>query len=112
MVSLTFEQLPSAVSQLIEEVQSLKRLLQEKHNGNPPAIDVWFDLNELTIYDPEKRSKATFYGYRSSGSIPYHKKGKKLIFLKSEIDAWLKDGRKKTSSEISLDADAYINKKR
>ncbi|MDR1342763.1 MAG: helix-turn-helix domain-containing protein [Prevotellaceae bacterium] len=31
-------------------------------------------------------------------SIPYHKKGKKLMFLKSEIDNWLKEGRRKTGS--------------
>ncbi len=41
--------------------------------------------------------------YRQTGVVyanikdtPHHKRGKKLYFLKSEIDAWLKSGRKNT----------------
>lgn len=66
--------------------------------------DQWFDLNDLVTYDPEKRTKATFYRYVHHNEIPYHKRGKKLTFLKSEIDKWLKQGRKKTTEELSEDA--------
>jgi len=87
----------------------------ELWNVKPPrpteTPDQWFDLNELVKYDPEKRTKPTFYGYIHKGIIPYHKRGKKLIFLKSEIDNWLRQGRKKTNAEIEANAENYLIKK-
>lgn len=74
-------------------------LLDLKHSRNvqgqqPTEADRWFDLNELCIYHPDKPSKPTVYGWVSAGTIPVHKGGKKLRFLKSEIDNWLKQGIK------------------
>ncbi|MFC2080372.1 helix-turn-helix domain-containing protein, partial [Bacteroidota bacterium] len=60
----------------------------------------------------EKRSKATFYGYIHNRSIPFHKRSKKLVFLKSEIDDWLKAGRRKTRSEIESEAGQNLNIRR
>jgi hypothetical protein len=45
-------------------------------------------------------------------SIPYHKKGKKLMFLKSEIDSWLKEGRRKTATEIQAEAEQFVTSSR
>jgi hypothetical protein len=78
---------------------------------NQPEPDHWLDINELVAYDPEKRSKATFYGYTSRKEIPFHKNCKKLVFLKSEIDHWLKQGRQKTNAEISAEADTYLKRR-
>jgi len=88
-------------------------LLDIKHNPKNPLSepDIWFDLDQLVEYDPERRTKATFYGYISRKAIPFHKKSKKLTFLKSEIDAWLKQGRIKTLDESSVEADAYLKKR-
>jgi hypothetical protein len=46
-----------------------------------------------------------------SGLIPVHKGGKKLRFLKSEIDNWIKQGRKKTLAETASEAESYLKKK-
>ena len=73
--------------------------------------DRWFDLNELCKYHPDKPTKPTVYGWVNAGSIPVHKGGKKLRFLKSEIDTWLKQGRKKTLDETARETESYINKK-
>jgi excisionase family DNA binding protein len=87
-----------------------------KHSKTSPTpashSDKWLDLNKLVEYDPEKRSKPTFYGYIHNNTIPYHKRGKKLIFLKSEIDEWLKSGRVKTNAEIEAEADQYLSTKK
>lgn len=74
-------------------------------------IDRWFDLNELCLYHPDKPSKPTVYGWVNAGIIPVHKGGKKLRFLKSEIDNWLKQGRKKTLKEIDAEAETYLKRK-
>ena len=110
MENLTFNELPQAVTHLTFEVSEIKRLLLEKSNEQPTETDRWFDLNELCIYHPDKPSKPTVYGWVNAGTIPVHKGGKKLRFLKSEIDSWLKQGRKKTLAETASEANAYLAK--
>jgi excisionase family DNA binding protein len=109
--SLTLETLPKAFTHLTNEVREIKRLLLENSNEQPIEADRWFDLNELCSYHPDKPSKPTVYGWVNLGAIPVHKGGKKLRFLKSEIDNWLKQGRKKTLAETASEAEAYLKKK-
>lgn len=108
---LTLETLPKAFLQLTNEVSEIKRLLLEKSNPQQPT-DRWFDLNELCIYHPDKPSKPTVYGWVNAKSIPFYKRGKKLYFLKSEIDLFLKEGRKKTLSETAKEAELYLKRKK
>jgi excisionase family DNA binding protein len=110
-MEITFNELPNAVTQLHVKLSNIERLLLEKSTEQKQEPERWFDLEELVTYDPEKRRKPTFYGYIHSRTIPFHKRGKKLIFLKSEIDQWLKEGRKKTLAESSAEADAYLKRK-
>jgi len=109
---LTLETLPKAFIHLTNEVSEIKRLLLERSNEQPTEIDHWFNLNELCIYHPDKPSKPTVYGWVNIGSIPVHKSGKKLRFLKSEIDYWLRQGRKKTLAEIANEAEQYLSTKK
>jgi predicted DNA-binding transcriptional regulator AlpA len=78
----------------------------------PQQADQWFDLNELCSYLPDKPATATVYAWVHTAQIPCHKGGKKLRFLKSEIDNWLMQGRKKTFAETASEADAYLAAKR
>ena len=110
MEILTLETLPKAFVSLTNEVSEIKRLLLEKRNVQPAETDRWFDLHELCLYHPDKPSKPTVYFWANNGLIPCHKGAKKLRFLKSEIDGWLKQGRKKTLSETAKEADAYLLK--
>lgn len=110
MEQVTFENLPNAVTMLTKEVSELKRLLIEKQKQIPTEqAEQWLDLNELIEYDPEKRTKPTWYSKISKGEVPYHKRGKKVYFLKSEIDAWLKAGKCKSNAEIEQEAEAYLS---
>lgn len=112
MENLTLETLPKAFAQLTNEVSEIKRLLLEKSNEQPAEINRWFDLNELCIYHPDKPSKPTVYGWVNAGTIPVHKGGKKLRFLKSEIDNWLMQGRKKTFEETAIEAEYFLKSKK
>lgn len=110
MENLTLETLPKAFLYLTNEVSEIKRLLLENSNEKTQT-DCWFDLNELCNYHPDKPSKPTVYGWVNACTIPVHKGGKKLRFLKSEIDNWLLQGKKKTLTETAAAADAYLKKK-
>jgi hypothetical protein len=90
METLTLETLPKAFVSLTNEVSEIKRLLLEKSNEQPTETDRWFDLNELCIYYPDKFWKPRM----NAGIVLAEKGGKKLMFLKSEIDNLLGQVRK------------------
>ncbi len=112
MEKLTLETLPKAFSFLADDVSEIKRLLLEKNKALPAEQDSWFDINELRTYHPDKPSKPTIYAWVRDGIIPCHKGAKKLSFLKSEIDTWLKQGRKRTLLEIKTEAEKYVKNKK
>jgi excisionase family DNA binding protein len=107
---ITLETLPEAFMQLLDEFRELKTLLIQKNHEPQPTTEQWFDLGELCNYHPDKPKPATVYGWVFAGRIPVHKGGKKLRFLKSEIDEWLKQGKKMTIAESSLKAEQYLKK--
>lgn len=107
-MELTLETLPKAFSNLTTEVSEIRQMLLSLSNEKPAEPDRWLTLDELIQYHPDKPSKMTVYGWVHNGSIPVHKGGKKLRFLKSEIDSWLLQGRKQTRAEVSKKADTYL----
>ncbi len=112
MEHLTLETLPKAFTLILNDVKEIKRLLLATSNEQPTQTDCWFDLSELCNYHPDKPSKPTVYGWVNVGKIPVHKGGKKLRFLKSEIDNWLMQGRKKTFTETATEAELYCKTKK
>jgi excisionase family DNA binding protein len=108
-ISLPIEDLQTVI---IDCVNSCLKNNKQMHNEQPTETDRWFSLNELCNYHPDKPTKPTVYGWVNAGLIPVHKGGKKLRFLKSEIDNWLKQGKKKTFAEIQQQAENWQPKKR
>jgi excisionase family DNA binding protein len=108
---ISFNDVPKAVAHLINKVEKIETLLVAKQPQTQDS-DQWFNLDDLCKYHPDHPAKPTVYAWVGQRSIPYHKKGKKLMFLKSEIDSWLKEGRRKTATEIQTEAEDFvINKK-
>ncbi len=106
----TFDQLPEAVADLHEEVSKIKELLE----GHMIATiseqpDRWFNVEELCEYHPAHPAKQTIYGKVSNRTIPFHKNGKRLSFLKSEIDEWLMSDKQKCIQELEAEAMEYAN---
>lgn len=56
-------------------------------------------------------AKATIYSLTSKGEIPHSKKGKRLYFSKQELLAWIREGKRKTQSEIQLEAQKFLQRK-
>ena len=124
--TISFNDIPAAMVYIINKVDTLETLLnkvetletmlnrqpQAQQAQQSAAADQWFNINELCKYHPDNPARQTVYGWIGRRYIPYHKKGKKLMFLKSEIDAWLKGGRRKTAAEIQAEVQNYIDIKR
>ena len=108
-----FDQLPEAVATIMKDVQDLKEMVYgHLEQLKPEEPKIWFNIGELCDYLPDKPSKQTVYTWVCYRQIPYHKTGKKLSFLKSEIDAWIAKSARATAQEIRETAQAcYGNKK-
>jgi excisionase family DNA binding protein len=105
------ENLPWAVARLTEEVSEIKSLLIQQANNQPSDTDRWFNIQELCEYLPDKPSRPTVYDWVHDRIIPVHKGTKKLRFLKSEIDAWLLLGRKKTHADLQKESIQFLTQK-
>lgn len=114
VTNVSYDTLPQAVSYLIEKVERLENLLetQKSETTVPDNPNQRMNLKELQAYLPDHPAAPTVYGWVRNNLIPFYKKGKKLSFKKSEIDAWLDAGRNKTDEEIAEEANEYINRRR
>ena len=112
MENLVFTQLSVPEIRLLFR-QELETYFSTKESiSNRPEPERWLNLAELCEYLPDKPVKPTVYGWVHFRVIPCHRRGKKLYFLKSEIDEWLKTGRKKTNAEIAKEVQEFTNHKR
>ena len=108
MEILKFEQLPNLIATLTNEVREMKALLLNKAEHHP-EIETPIQLNEVVPITG--LTKPTLYGYVQRNEIPYHKKGNRLYFFKSEIIDWIKTGKQKTLKELEADTNAYLSNK-
>lgn len=105
---MTFEQTQQDVAEVKKDLKELKALILQKVENQPQTE------NPLGIKDVSKlirKTVPTIYGYCQRNEIPYSKNGNRLIFWKSEIIDWLKEGKVKSISEIEAEADAYLSNK-
>ena len=98
--TITFNEVPGAISNLIEKIDNLEELIEMSLSPKKDEV-IWMNVDELCDYLPAKPAKQTVYGWVCEKFIPYHKKGKRLQFMKSEIDEWLlKDDSENTEEQI------------
>ena len=89
---------------------ALKEILGDKLGAlkeqQPEILDVQQAAQFL------KMKTTTLYEKTSRKQIPHFKKGNKLYFNLSELQKWIKQGKVKTSDEISCEAITFtLNKK-
>ncbi len=107
---ISFNDMPKALAYLISKVDRLETLLSVSKLEQPDS-DKWFNVQELCEFLPDKPARQTVYGWIGQKLIPYHKKGKKLQFLKSEIDAWLLGDKRQSVAELQAEAAEFVAKK-
>ena len=112
-MNITFEDLPKAMSWMMDKLNKLDSKIDSLNNiPQVRPADQWMNLKELCEYLPSHPAEQTVYGWTSCHQIPFHKRGKRIMFLKSEIDAWLRDGRVKSEKDLENEAARFIKSKR
>ena len=97
---MTFEKLPSIVSDLKEELKALRKDVAElkaicMHQRPTRRKPIGYDEACKII----GKSKNTLYRYTSQGIVPHYKRGKRVFFYEEELIQWLDDGYHKTVQE-------------
>ena len=88
---------------LREEVRTaMKDFVNAGSNKNPEFLSIQ-ELSEII-----NLAVPSIYGLVHRKQIPYIKRGKKLIFEKTKIEEWLKNGRRKTKEEIDLEVEEQL----
>ena len=110
---ITFNDMP----QLMVDVLAKLKELDEKMDRLAPSVKAdepqWFNVSALIDYLPNHLAEQTIYGWTSAKKIPFHKRGKSILFNKAEIDEWLNDStHHKSVQELERDAMSYISSKR
>lgn len=91
----------------------LKQTLREIMAETKPAIQAISEILDVKQAAEFLRLKVTtIYEKTSRKLIPHFKKGNKLLFKRSELEAWVSEGKVKPSSETETEAATYVlNKK-
>ncbi len=114
----TFEMIPTLMLNLIEDNKVLSAKLDAINRklsasmGNNRDEDERMDVTEAQKYIPGHPAVQTIYGWTSNNMIPYHKVGKRIYFLKSELDAWLSKEQHKSKDDLREEAEEYVNSHR
>ena len=109
----TFENLPKMMATLLQKVEGLyDRLDSIIRPPQEPESKLWLNVSELQAYLPSHPKRQTIYSWTSSRLIPFHKKGRSIMFDKNEIDAWLLDSEHmKSISDLEREANDFVKNK-
>ena len=99
MAANPFDELEQKLNNLTDMVAELGRQI---HHLNPVSPEKPLNISEAAKYIDV--AKGTMYHYTGSREIPHFKKGKRVYFFISDLDAWLRTQRQKTVTEIQAEA--------
>jgi excisionase family DNA binding protein len=111
---ITYDNLPKAVSQLLQDVEVIKNILLNypTNTKTQPVLPPEKDL--LTVEDVSKKlgiTKGGVYNLTHMRQIPFFKRGGRIYFDAKELDSWIRTDRRKTIKELQDEANLSIQKK-
>lgn len=110
MEQLSFENLPKAVNLLNQKLENIERLLLDKKaQQTTEQLEQLLTVQEAAQF--LRLSVPTIYSKVNKGELPVMKRSKRLYFSSIELMEYLKKGRRKPISEITTEADNYLNQK-
>ena len=97
--------------QIIKSLTESGLINQSEHSESNG--DQWLNVEDLCKYLPDHPCRNTVYKWKRKGILPFHKRSgsKHLYFLRAEIDAWLKSGRRMTINEMQSKIDSNLFKR-
>lgn len=111
--NITFNDMPQMLAVMYAKLNELGDKVDKLIPPKKSEEQQWFNVSDLIEFLPTHPAEQTIYGWTSARKIPFHKKGKNIIFSKAEIEEWLKSGTyRKSKIDLENEAMAFINNKR
>ena len=110
-IGFSFDDLPMAVSQLTDKVNSIYSMLA-RHSmpqESPQTEDKLLSVREASTL--LRLTVPTIYSKVSRGELPCMKQGNRLYFSLAEITAHLRSGKKRSAAELTAQAEEFCNRK-
>ncbi len=105
MRKLTFDALPAAIAEILERLDKVEQLLSGKSpskakvkKSETKSTAESMDINEAATM--LNVSVASVYTYVKKNSIPFEKKGKKLTFSRTALEAWKQEKNKSKKKTV------------
>jgi Helix-turn-helix domain len=95
LTNITEEEFKIFLKQALAEI--LRESQQNKGSIQPSTLNAVFNPNLTEILDIKQAAE---FLHLKVPTIPHAKKGNKLYFRKSELEAWLNEGKVKTNKEM------------
>jgi excisionase family DNA binding protein len=106
MTAVTITQITPTELEVLIENSVRKALSIEAKKNQQPKEDELLTVEQAAEF--LSLSKPTVYSLISKKELPFMKRSKRCYFSKVELTKYIKDGRKKTNSEIEFETDAYL----
>lgn len=92
--SLSFDQLPNAVGELLSKVDTMLSRLEDIGGKltNTPNDDQHIIMNIKEAATFLHKEVSTLYAYTSERRIPFYKRGNTLYFFKDQLVKWVESG--------------------
>ncbi|HPS83201.1 MAG TPA: helix-turn-helix domain-containing protein [Bacteroidales bacterium] len=95
---LSFDKIPAVLQEVLLRLRRIEFFLSENKSVKNNDPDSRMNVKETA--DFLDCSASTIYGLVFRRQIPHEKKGRRLYFQKSELNEWLKKGRRATVDEV------------
>ncbi|MEQ8419602.1 MAG: helix-turn-helix domain-containing protein [Arenibacter algicola] len=95
----------------IKRMESALEKIAESKSASLPQ-EVKYDMEGVLEYLPYPMAKSTLYEKLRRGEFPAHKNGKYWYFFKSEVDAFLLKGKRRSNTDISDELDNLLSSKK
>ena len=109
---ISFNDMPEVLAVVLSKLEALDEKVGRLQPAPKEDDQQWFNLPDLISYLPNHPAEQTVYGWTSTRKIPFHKKGKSILFKKDEIDAWLQNGTyHKSEQDLEREASEFVSNK-
>lgn len=86
--------------------ETFREVLIEKIANNSSHLPEILNIKQVSEF--LHLAVASIYEKTSQKQIPHFKKGNRLYFNRTEIEAWIQEGKVKTANEIESQAITYL----
>lgn len=105
------DNIETLIKQVIADLAVVKKYIEDSQQPVNSPGPTLLNVEETARYI--SRSKNTIYQYASKRILPSSKpNGKEIVFLKTDLDEFLKRNRRKAIHEIAREVDETFSKKR